>query len=174
MLHALPLQQQYQAWKLHAQVAQGRRSKRPSVSVWPAVTLIIIDRVYIALLSASQQTHWAHTRLWMSDCSFTQCVSEYPPNWCTYSAVWLLREAAAISAHILCTPYNQSPVCSVTLLVTATKVVSSQQLTLSVNDNSHCQLRTTHTVSKQLTLSVNNSQTVSQNSHCQLTTHTVS
>ena len=24
---------------------------------------------------------------WVSDCSFTQGVFEYPPKWCTYSAV---------------------------------------------------------------------------------------
>ena len=45
-------------------------------------------------------------------------VFEYQPKWCTDSAVlvvtWLVpRETAAVSAHVLCTPYNHAPVYSV-------------------------------------------------------------
>ena len=44
---------------------------------------------------------------------------EYP-KWCTCGAVWLshgwpvLHKTAAISMHVLCTPYNHAPVYSVT------------------------------------------------------------
>ena len=42
----------------------------------------------------------------------------YPPKWCTYSASWSLHgrhvKLAAVSAHVLCTPYDHAPVYSVT------------------------------------------------------------
>ena len=42
--------------------------------------------------------------------SFLWRVFEYPPKWCTYSVAWLVpHETAAISAQVLCTPYNHAP-----------------------------------------------------------------
>ena len=50
--------------------------------------------------------------------SFLNHVFEYPLNWCTqhYLVVtWVMpRETAAVSTHVMCTPYNHAPVCSVT------------------------------------------------------------
>ena len=59
-------------------------------------------------------------QLWNSTLTvaFTQRVFEYSPKWLQrcFSCAWLVpRETAAISAHVLCTPYNHAPVYSVTL-----------------------------------------------------------
>ena len=59
-----------------------------------------------------------HNVFWMSDCIFTQCIL----NICTVclqrclAVTWLVpSETAAISAHVLCTPYNHASIYSVTL-----------------------------------------------------------
>ena len=39
----------------------------------------VVGRVYISLFSALEQTR----------CAVVACDSQYPPKWCTYSAVWL-------------------------------------------------------------------------------------
>ena len=78
------------------------------------------DCFYIVLFSALEQTH----------CALVACDSEWVsvafysafwifPKWCAYNTVWLLHiwchcKAAAILAHILCTPYNHAQVYSIT------------------------------------------------------------
>ena len=45
----------------------------------------------------------------MSDCSFTQHIFQYPLKWlqCCLVVTWLVpRETAAVSLHVLCTPYS--------------------------------------------------------------------
>ena len=39
----------------------------------------VVGRVYISFFSALEQTR----------CAVVTCDSQYPPKWCTYSAVWL-------------------------------------------------------------------------------------
>ena len=56
----------------------------------------------------------------MSDCSFTQRVLNITPKWLQrcLADTWLVPwETAAVSAQVLCTPYNHAPAYSVTLSV---------------------------------------------------------
>ena len=76
--------------------------------------IIIIDRFYIALFSALEQTHFAHVA----------CDSE-GVTVSFYSALFIIHrsgvlaallvpcETAAVSVHVLCKPYNYAPVYSV-------------------------------------------------------------
>ena len=63
----------------------------------------------------SLSLHSSHMQLWMSNCSFTQHVLEYPPKWLQRCLVviWLVsHETADVLTQVLCTPYNHAPVCS--------------------------------------------------------------
>ena len=57
-----------------------------------SLIVAVVDRFSVALFSTLQQTHCA---LASCDCrwvtGFLKHVFEYPPKWCTYSAVWLLH-----------------------------------------------------------------------------------
>ena len=45
----------------------------------------------------------------MSGLIFCCCFFEYPPTWCTSVLAWLVpHETAAVSAQVLCTPYNHA------------------------------------------------------------------
>ena len=73
----------------------------------PDLIIIVVDgdRFYIAQLSALEQVHCALVACgseWVIAAFYS--AFEYPPTWCTYSAVWLLhgmvpRETAAVSAR---------------------------------------------------------------------------
>ena len=71
------------------------------------------------LCSRADSLHSCHMWFWMSDCIIFQCIfliSTEVVYWQNYLVVaWLVsRETAAISAQVLCTPFNHAPVYSVT------------------------------------------------------------
>ena len=42
--------------------------------------------------------------------AFYSTIFEYPPKWCTTTLAWLVpHETAAVSAQVLCIPYNHAP-----------------------------------------------------------------
>ena len=75
--------------------------------------------VTIALFSVLEQTHCTEFLCdpdWVTVALYS--FLEYPFKWlqCCLVVTWLVPcETAAISAHVLCTPYNHAPVYSVTL-----------------------------------------------------------
>ena len=59
--------------------------------------------------TSSHTTVWIHSNTVhtdSSDCSWTQCIFEYPSKWCTYNAVWLLHGWCWVkllpSQHMFC------------------------------------------------------------------------
>ena len=82
---------------------------------WKLLLLIAFISRYSPL--SSRLTALTCDFTWVT--SFLWCVFEYPPLWCTYSAVWLLHGWCHMkllpSRRVLCTPYNHAP-CHVTSL----------------------------------------------------------
>ena len=83
----------------------------------------VVECFYIVLFCALEQPHCtlvACDSTWVTAAFFIVHLFEFPSRWCTsvphYLVVkWLVPcETAAISVHILCTPYNHAPVYSVT------------------------------------------------------------
>ena len=108
-----------------------------SATLWPKMSFQMKDFIacvgrYSAIcsccwsLSYSAILHfWADSlcscRVWfkMSDCCFSQHVFEYPPKWCTYSAVWLLHGWCQVKQLLSrCIPYNHEQCHDITTLIT--------------------------------------------------------
>ena len=71
---------------------------------------VVADSFYIALFAALEQTHsLAYDSIWLTSFLFCfyiyiQCVFEYPPKWCTYSAgmagaTWNCSRLGAFCVH---------------------------------------------------------------------------
>ena len=87
---------------------------------------ILFDCIHKGLFSALKQTHCTVARLTalLSNAVWKEWLAFYSVFWVStkvvtvlYMVVTLLvpHETAAVSAHVLCTPYNHAPVYSVTL-----------------------------------------------------------
>ena len=72
--------------------------------------IIIIDRFYIALFSALEQTQCARMWFHMSDWLFIARFLNIHRSGVLTALAWLVpHETAADSAQVLCTPYNHAP-----------------------------------------------------------------
>ena len=74
---------------------------------------LIDDHLYSAILRSLEQTHWARMWFYMSDklySAFFVCLLNIHRSGVLTVLVWLVpHETAAISAQVLCTPYNHAP-----------------------------------------------------------------
>ena len=103
------------------------RPPRLSHSSWTMIIIVIIDRFYIAPFSAVVQTHCTHVACDSAIYLFIYLSTEVV-YWQRYWVVaWPLpRETAAVSANVLCTPFNHAPVSATAHNFTQSSVSSAQ------------------------------------------------
>ena len=71
---------------------------------------LIDDHLYSAILRSLEQTHCACMWFYMSDKLFIACFFNIHRSGVLTALAWLvLHETGAISAQVLCTPYNHAP-----------------------------------------------------------------
>ena len=71
---------------------------------------MIDDRLYSAILRSLEQTHCARMSFHMSDWLFIARFLNIHRNGVLRALTWLVPHAtAAVSAQVLCTPYNHAP-----------------------------------------------------------------
>ena len=71
---------------------------------------MIDDRLYSAILRSLEQTHCARMWFYMSDWLFIARFLNIHRSGVLTALAWLVpHETAAVSAQVLCTPYNQAP-----------------------------------------------------------------
>ena len=71
---------------------------------------MIDDRLYSAILCSLEQTHCARMWFYMSDWLFIVRFLNINRSGVPTALAWLVsHETAAVSAQILCTPYNHAP-----------------------------------------------------------------
>ena len=90
------------------------RPPRLSHSSWTMTLSALLMIAYIALFSALEQTHCTRMWFYMSDkiarFLFCFCFLNIHQSGVLTALAWLLpHETAAVSAQILCTPYNRAP-----------------------------------------------------------------
>ena len=72
--------------------------------------LLIDDRLYSAILRSLEQTHCARMWFYMSDWLFIARFLNIHRSGILTALAWLvLHESDAVSAQVLCTPYNRAP-----------------------------------------------------------------
>ena len=105
------------------------------------IITFIIHRFYIALFSALKPTRCAYVE-WVTASFFPFffiarfSISNEVVYWQrNLLVIWLVpRETAAVSAHVMCTPYNHAPVSSVTTLK---KYIGMMHVSLAVTCHLH-------------------------------------
>ena len=71
---------------------------------------MIDDRLYSAILCSLEQTHCARMWFYMSDWLFIARFLNIDRSGVLTALAWLVpHETAAVSAQVLCTPYNHAP-----------------------------------------------------------------
>ena len=71
---------------------------------------MIDDRLYSAILRSLEQTHCARMWFYMSDWLFKARFLNIHRSGVLTALAWLVpHETAAVSAQVLCTPYNHAP-----------------------------------------------------------------
>ena len=81
-----------------------------SVDVMNVIDWLIDDHLYSAILRSLEQTHCARLWFYMSDKLFIARFLNIHRSGVLTALAWLMpHETAAISAQVLCTPYNHAP-----------------------------------------------------------------
>ena len=79
---------------------------------------LIDDSLYSAILHSLEQTHCARLWFYMSDWLFIARFLNIHRNGVLTALAWLVpHETAAVSAQVLCMPYNHAPCCCMHCLI---------------------------------------------------------